>query len=186
MTYKENQAKLRAIRNTQDIMSNYTITLVMADSKDQCSEVYYKNRPTTVSKQLAWHFENTRCKWDIVCGVLNRDQKGKHIIEFVSFGSKQECSSNDLYDLTVQICQEMFEKANKLTKLCPFYMARPQKEVDLLLILDTIHTYKIFNLIGTNFELDCNVPFTDYHKDWLKVLQTVEFKQWDLEFIDEI
>lgn len=184
---KANKNKLRAIKNTQAIMSNYTITLCMADKNNECSVVYYKDKPAKVSPQLAWHFENTRCNWEIVCGVICRNQQGKHYIEYVIFGSKDECTINDLSELAFDVCKDMFNKANKLHKLCPFYMARPQEEIDIALILNTIKTYKILNLIGTNFEIDCNMPYVDYHTDdnWLEVLKTIEFKQLDLEIEDE-
>lgn len=183
---KANKNKLRAIKNTQAIMSNYTITLCMATKDNECSAVYYKDKPTKVSPQLAWHFENTRCKWEIVCGVICRNQQGKHYIEYVVFGSTEECTINDLSELAFDVCKNMFDKAIKMHKLCPFYMARPQEEVNILLILDTIKKHNVLNLIGTNFEIDCNILFKDYHTvdNWIEVLQTIEFKQLDLEFND--
>lgn len=184
---KANKAKMRAIKTTQDIMSNYTITLVMADQNNTCNTVFYKNLPAKISPQLAWHFEHTRCKWDIVCGVICRDQSGKHYIDFVSFGSVEECILDDLSDLAIQTCKQLFEESPKLHKLCPFYMARPQKECEVPLILDTIHRYKVLNRIGTNFEIDCHCKEVDYHTDdkWNEVLQTIKFNELDLEFIDE-
>ena len=114
---KANKAKMRAIKTTQDIMSNYTITLVMADQNNTCNTVFYKNMPAKISPQLAWHFENTRCKWDIVCGVICRDHSGKHYINFVSFGSTEECVIDDLSNLAIQVCKQMFEESPKLHKL---------------------------------------------------------------------
>ena len=183
---KANKAKMRAIKNTQDIMSNYTIILVMADSNNSCSTVYYRDIPAKISPQLAWHFENTRCNWDIVCGVICRDQTGKHYINFVSFGSKEDCVVDDLSELAIQVCKQMFEESPKLHKLCPFYIARPQKECDLLIILDTIHKYKFLNRIVTNFEINCNCKEIDYHtpEAWQNVLKTIKFNELDLEFND--
>lgn len=184
---KQSQAKIRAIRNTKLIMSNHTITLVMANKDNECSTVYYKNRLAKVSPQLAWHFENTRCHWNIICGVICRDQQGKHYIEYVSFGSVHECTIDTLSELAFEACKKLFDQAIKMHKLCPFYMARPHQDIDPLLILNTIKSYKVLNLIGTNFEFDCNLPFVDYHtpENWAEVLRTIEFKQLDLEFTDE-
>lgn len=63
---KANKAKMRAIKTTQDIMSNYTITLVMADQNNTCNTVFYKNLPAKISPQLAWHFEHTRDRKSVV------------------------------------------------------------------------------------------------------------------------
>lgn len=182
----KNQNKLRVIRNTQQIMSNYTISLVMADGKDQCSQVYYKNKPTKISPQIAWHFENTRCKWEIVCGIINRNQQGEHYIDYVIFGSKEECTINDLSELAFDVCKQMFEEAPKLHKLCPFYLARPNAEVNISLVLQTIHKYEVLNRIGTNFEFNCNLPFVDYHKDWINTLDKFKFNYVELEFNDNV
>lgn len=184
---KASKAKARAIKTTQDIMSNYTITLVMADKDNKCSTVYYKDKPTKISPQLSWHFQNTRCNWDIICGVICRDQSGKHYINYVSFGSINECVLEDLSELAMQACMQLFEEAPRLHKLCPYYMARPQKECDGLLILDTIHQFEVLNLIGTNFEIDCNCKIVNYHtpEKWLEVLRNIQFNELELEFIDE-
>lgn len=186
MSKKANQAKLRAIKNTQAIMANYTITLVMCDDNSECSGVYYKGRPAKTSQQLAWHFKNTRCKWEILCGVLCRDQQGNHYIEFVCFGSKEECIVDDLSEISVEVCKELFKQAPRLHKLCPFYMASP-KSIDPNIIMRTVNQYKVLNLIGTNFEIDCNMPVIDYHTSskWYEVLKNLSFRELDLEFIDD-
>lgn len=186
-TKKDNKHKLRVIKNTQAIMSEYTITLVMANGENQCSAIYSHGKRVKVSPQLAWHFDNTRCKWDVLCGVINRDQQGKHYIEYVSFGSTHECLLDDLSQLAYDCCKQMFDRANKLHKLCPFYMARAQKSIDPILILDNIKTHKVLNLIGTNFEFNVNKGFKDYHttEEWINVLDTIQFKELDLEFADE-
>lgn len=186
MNKKANQAKLRAIKTTQAIMSNYTITLVMCSDNNECSATFYKGKPTKITPQLAWHFKNTRCKWEILCGVLCRDQQGKHYIEFVCFGSKEKCIVDDLSDIAIDVCKELFKQAPRLHKLCPFYMASPNS-VDLNIIMQTVNQYKVLNLIGTNFEIDCNMPVVDYHTPdkWIEVLKNLQFKELDLEFIDD-
>lgn len=182
MNKKANQKKLRAIKNSQAIMKNYTITLVMCNKENQCSAVYYKGKPTKVSPQLAWHFENTRIRWNILCGVICRNQQQEHYINYVYFGSLEECDVNALSELAYNYCKTLFDKALYMHKLCPFYLASPD-EIDPLLILDTIKKYKALNIIGTNFEFDCNMPQVDFHttENWIKVLETIKFNQINLE-----
>lgn len=61
-----------------------------------------------------------------------------------------------------------------MEKLAPFWLAIPRTiedhVVDLNLAYKTAHLHKVFNRLGTNFEINCNLPYVDYHKGaWFNI-----------------
>lgn len=180
---KASKNKLRVIKNAKHVLDGITICnfFVPEDTTNGWgnSLVFNGTHPIKVSSSLAWHLENIRVKWEVTCGVLHRDQQGKHFLEYVTIQADRECYSNDVSEQTQKICAWLFKHAYNLTKICPFWLAVPRssdKPVDLTLVYRTAHHHKILNRMGTNFEINCNLPIVDYHsgawfdipKDWDK------------------
>lgn len=184
-TLRTNKNKLRTIQESKRLLNDYATVLVYSNAKNQHSLVFHKGEPTKVSAGVAWHFDNTRVHWDIVCGCFCRDQKGKHYANYVNFEAVTECTSADISVWTLEACKKLFDESHNLHKLCPFFIAVPRsnkEHTDLTLALKTAHHYKVFNLIGSNFEHNVNKPFVDYHTEekWKEVLDTFEWKYWSL------
>lgn len=176
---KANQNKLRAIENAKRILDDITICNIYVP-KDNSAEkgwdnscVFSKDKPIKVSQSLAWHLDNIRVKWEVTCGVFCRTQQGKHYMEYFTFEASKECYSFDVSDQAQQVCYWLFMNAIKMEKLCPFWLAVPRttdKDIDLTLALKTAHKNQVFNRIGTNFELNCNLPYVDYHTEgWFDI-----------------
>lgn len=177
-TKRANANKLRVIENAKRILNNITICniFVPEDKKDGWgnSAVFDGNKPIKVTHALAWNLDNIRVKWEVTCGVFCRTQQGEHYIQYFTMEADRECYSTDVSEQAQKICAWLFNNAVKLEKLAPFWLAIPRTiedhVVDLNLAYKTAHLHKVFNRLGTNFEIDCNLPYVDYHQgDWFNI-----------------
>lgn len=177
-TKRANANKLRVIENAKRILNNITICniFVPEDKKDGWgnSAVFDGNKPIKVTPALAWNLDNIRVKWEVTCGVFCRTQQGEHYIQYFTMEADRECYSTDVSEQAQKICAWLFNNAVKLEKLAPFWLAIPRTiedhVVDLNLAYKTAHLHKVFNRLGTNFEIDCNLPYVDYHQgDWFNI-----------------
>lgn len=178
---KASAHKLRVIQNVKNILNSITICNIFIPDDDEGgnSLVFHGACPIKVSPSLSWNLENICAHWELTCGVFYRDQQGKHFIEYVTIQSIRETLANEISIHAQKVCAWLFHNGHKMTKLCPFWLAVPRsnnKNVDLTLAYRTAHAHKVFNRLGTNFEINCNLPIVDYHqgawfdipKDWEK------------------
>lgn len=175
---RANANKLRVIENAKRILNNITICniFVPEDKKDGWgnSAVFDSKKLIKVTPALAWNLDNIRVKWEVTCGVFCRTQKGEHYIQYYTIEADRECYPSDVSEQAQKICAWLFYNAVKMEKLAPFWLAIPRTidnhDVDLNLAYKTAHLHKVFNRIGTNFEIDCNIPFVDYHQgSWFDI-----------------
>lgn len=177
-TKRANANKLRVIENVRRIINNITICniFIPEDKKDGWgnSAVFDRKNLIKVTPALAWNLDNIRVKWEVTCGVFCRTQQGEHYIQYYTIEADRECYSTDVSEQAQKICAWLFNNAVKMEKLAPFWLAIPRTiedhVVDLNLAYKTAHLHKVFNRLGTNFEIDCNLPYVDYHQgDWFNI-----------------
>lgn len=170
--------KLRVIENAKRVLNNITICSIFVpeDAADGWgnSAVFEGKRRIKVSPALTWNLDNIRVKWEVTCGVFCRTQQKEHYIRYYTIEADRECYSSDVAEQAQKVCAWLFFNAPKMEKLAPFWLAVPRTidnhVVDLNLAFKTAHLHKIFNRLGTNFEIDCNMPFVDYHQeDWFNI-----------------
>lgn len=185
-----NKNKLRIIKNVQSQMNKVSICRIYAPKgeEERTSLIFENKTPIRMEPALQWTLENIRFRWDIMVGVFCRDQKGKNYAIYSTFQATEECYPANITNLTINACQQLFEKAPKMHKLCPFWIAVPRsneedKTSDLMInVIQTAHYYKVFNRLGSEFELNCNLPYVDYHtgKQWFDIMLDFNFLDADL------
>lgn len=185
-----NRHKLRVIKNAQARLNKISICRIYAPKgeEDKTALLFEGKNPIRMDQSLKWSLDNIRVRWDIMVGVLCRNQQGKNYAIYSSFQAVEECLSDRISDLAVNACQQLFEKAIKMQRLCPFWIAVPRsndKEDTATLMVNlvkTAHYFKVFNRIGTEFEINCNIPFVDYHtgKEWFDIMLDFDFLNADL------
>lgn len=177
-TKRQNQHKLRVINNVKNILDRITISNIFVPQDKENgwgnSAVYQNGKPIRVTPTLAWHLDNIRAKWEVMCGLFCRNQQGEHYIQYYVFQADRECLNTDIADQAQQICAYLFHNGSKLQKLAPFFLASPRtnedREIDIMLAIHTAHIHKVFNRLATNFEINCNMPFKDYHSgNWFEI-----------------
>lgn len=175
---RKNRAKLSAIRYAQHAMKSYDICLVHSQGYAH-SLVFKNNKPIKLSISESDMFDNIRTHWSIVCGVLCRNQEGKHYCNYVLIGSTQECTALDLGEIAYTYCKQLYEQAPNLHKLTTFFIASPYYTdiVKSSLLYKVLDKYQVLDLIGTNYEFNINKPRTNYHtKPWYEL---------DIDFIEK-
>nr|DAT03631.1 MAG TPA: hypothetical protein [Caudoviricetes sp.] len=174
---KKARTKLRAIKTSQSLLNKITICNIYVPEEAHKgwgnSSVFEGDRFIKVSQSLAWAIDNIRVKWDILCGVFLRDQKGVHFIHHETFRASEECVSSAVSEYAQKLCAYMYYKAPRLQRLVPFWLAVPRsdnKDIDINLAIRAAHRHKVFNRVGTMFEINCNIPEEDFHTgDWFDI-----------------
>lgn len=192
---KANAHKLRVIENAKKVLNGISICCsYSADEKQKHVLIFQGGNPVKTSATLSESLDVLRCKWDVTCGVFCRNQKGKHYALYCNFRFKDEVTgtSEILRQITVDVCYQMFyEIAPKLERLCPFWIGTPrsnQGENDLNLAIKTAHFFKVFNELGTDFEINCNMPVIDYHKgkQWYDLALDFRWEEVELDLSEYI
>lgn len=184
---QRNKHKLFVIQQAQKCLNKITICNIYSDNITKNSIVFEDSKPITVDKALAWNMNNIRTHWELICGVLCRNQQGKHYALYTGFRAIQECFSENISQLTIDVCEQLFDQSPNLHKLCPFWLAMPKTgdstEINIDCLFQTIHHFEVFNKIGTNFEINVNMPFVDYHKGktWQDLALNFTFEYWELD-----
>ncbi len=176
------------IENAKKVLNSISICCSYSSDKDKNALVFQGGDPVRTNQTLAESLDTIRCKWDITCGVFCRDQKGKHWAMYCNFRFKDEVTgtSEVLTEITVDVCKQMFDIAPKLERLCPFWIGTPRSNQgvnDLNLAIKTAHFFKVFNEIGTTFEINCNAPVVDYHtnKAWYDLAKDFRWEEVELD-----
>lgn len=180
---KRNAYKLRVIKNAQTILNDFSIVHTYHSKTGKNAVLYSRNNQVNLTQSIAQALETIRCKWDVTCGVLCRNKQNNHYALFSDVRAEKECISEDLGNIVQDICSQMFDEAPEDEKLCPFWIATPRSNNgvnNLELVLKTAFKFNIFNELGTNYEINNNLPVIDF-SDYNKV--TTDFK-WECVKLD--
>lgn len=182
-TKKVNAQKARVIKRVQQLIENVSVCHIY--NNVNMTAIFEKGKQVRMGNALFYHLCELRHKWDITVGVFFRTQKGKHGAYYCNLKS-EECKIDELTKIVNGSCMQMFDDAPKLTKLAPFYIATPRRTDrynDLNIAIKAAHNFKIFNDLGTSFEIKCNAPVVDYHTgaEWFDIASDFEWKEIDLD-----
>lgn len=119
--------KLRTIRNVQAILNKVSVCRIYAPAENGkiCQLFFSKGERINPTESLVWSLNNIRVKWDILAGVICRDQSGEHYLVSYAFQAKKECLWADIENLAENACKHIFNECPIMHRLCPFWLAVP-------------------------------------------------------------
>lgn len=183
--------KLRTIRNIQAILNKVSVCRIYAPAENGkiCQLFFSKGERINPTESLVWSLNNIRVKWDILAGVICRDQSGEHYLVSYAFQAKKECLWADIENLAENACKHIFNECPIMHRLCPFWLAVPNssEHIDaaerINLLIKTIHGFGVLNRIRSEFESNVNKPYVDYHtgKEWFDIALSMKFKESEMD-----
>ncbi|WP_392563224.1 hypothetical protein RHO12_12780 (plasmid) [Orbus sturtevantii] len=87
--------------------------------------VYRRNREYKPKKADAHLLNGVRYKWQIMAGVICRDQFKKEYLKTETFITAQEYFTSELADYLTEFQKELWEQSNPLHRLTQFWLASP-------------------------------------------------------------
>lgn len=185
-----NKHKLRVIENSKRALEKLALYKIFLPSQmggPNSAVLFEGEHPIKPHQSTIWALDNIRTRWFIIAGTFCRDQSGKHYATYTEFQAEREYKFSDISFKAKTASYWMFEQAPNLHRLVPYWIAIPVidefkfKPFHLNNLLYLNHFFKGFNRIASNFELNVNKKFVDYHKDknWFEVL--VDWKYKELE-----
>ncbi|MWP61091.1 hypothetical protein [Gilliamella sp. Pas-s25] len=115
--------------------------------------VYYKGSEIKPKSFEARMLNEVRYKWQIMAGVICRDQLKREYLKTDTFITANEYFTSELSDYLAEFQADLWETANPLHRLTQFWLATPNKtEITEQVVMKMINSKKGFNNFMTVYE----------------------------------
>lgn len=96
-----------------------------------------------------------RYKWQIMAGVICRDQMKREYLKTDTFITAKEYFTHELSDYLAEFQVDLWETANPLHRLTQFWLATPNTtEITEQVVMKMINSKNVFNNFMTDYEYE--------------------------------
>jgi len=115
--------------------------------------VYYNGSEIKPKSFEARMLNEVRYKWQIMAGVICRDQLKREYLKTETFITANDYFTVELSDYLAEFQKELWANANPMHRLTQFWLATPSAvEIDEQIVMNMINSKETFNKFMTDYE----------------------------------
>lgn len=115
--------------------------------------VYYKGSEIKPKSFEARMLNEVRYKWQIMAGVICRDQLKREYLKTETFITANDYFTYELSDYLAEFQKNLWESSNPMHRLTQFWLATPTDvEINQSIVMNMINSKDAFNKFMTEYE----------------------------------